>query len=39
MRGRVATFVMPTLVHAMPIVVKAARQTIRVPQMTSPQEK
>jgi hypothetical protein len=38
-RGRVAPYAMPTLVQAMPIVLHVARQTIEVPQMTSPQEK
>ncbi len=34
-----APSIMPTLVHAMLIVVHVGRQTLEVPQMTSPQER
>jgi hypothetical protein len=38
-RGRVEPSTMPTVVRAMPIVVQTVRQTIVVPQMTSPHER
>jgi hypothetical protein len=39
MRGRVESFTMPIMVKAMPIIlVQASRQTIEIPQMTTPQE-
>jgi hypothetical protein len=38
MRGKVETFVMPTMVRVMSTVVQAARQTTKIPQMTTPQE-
>ncbi len=39
MKGRVEPSTMPTMVWAMPAVVHATRQTIKVPQMTSPHER
>ncbi len=39
MRGRVEPFVVPTMVTIVLIVVQEIKQTLAIPQMTSPQEK
>jgi hypothetical protein len=38
MRGRVEPYALPIMVKAMPIMVQVARQIIKIPQMTIPQE-
>ncbi len=39
MRGRVEPFVVLVVLHAMPTMVQATKQTIEVPQLTFPQER
>ncbi len=38
MKGKMEPFVVPTVVRAMPTMVNATKQTIKMPQMIMPQE-